>query len=164
MFNNCIPQQQLDSCSKTHPSSLLRVCLARLVHTHKPYLQHHLMHACLNLSAYRNSGSFFSLQHVWVNGYLVPPTLLMVCKHVMSYYHGNTLGQGSLIKAATWCLFCTSEWFCVILTSLVPRSPPFFCFLVCVRYDTRKRKSGEKWGRPENTYHMNWCQVDTRWM
>ena len=43
----------------------------------------------------------FFFFNVWVNGYLVPPTLLIVCKHVMSYYHGNTLGQGSLIKAAT---------------------------------------------------------------
>ena len=117
------------------------------------------MHACLNLSAYGNGGSFFSLQHVWVNGYLVPPTLLIVCKHVMSYYHGNTLGQGSLIKAATWCLFCTSEWFCVILTSLVPRSPPFFVLwfaLGIIHESGRAAKNGEGLG-----ILITW--IDVRW-
>jgi len=32
----------------------------------------------------------------------------------------------------------------------------FFCFPVCIQYNTRKRKSGEKW----NTYHVVWREVD----
>ena len=65
--------------------------------------------ATYGLSAYGIGGfhlhtelvDFFFLQHAWVNGYLAPPTLLIVCKHVMSYHHGSALGQGSLIRAAT---------------------------------------------------------------
>ena len=31
-----------------------------------------------------------------------------------------------------------------------------FCSSVCVQYNTWKRKSGEKWGSPGNTYRMTW--------
>ena len=37
--------------------------------------------------------------------------------------------------------------------------PPHLFSLVCVQYNTQKLKSGEKWGRPGNTYHVN----DVRW-
>ena len=40
--------------------------------------------------------------------------------------------------------------------SLVPRPS----LLVCVQYNTQKWKSGQKQGRPWNTYHMN----NVRWM
>ena len=43
--------------------------------------------------------------------------------------------------------------------SLVPK-PLLFCCSVCVHYNTRKQKSGEKRGRAGNTYHVN----DVRWM
>ena len=42
---------------------------------------------------------------------------------------------------------------------------PRLCSLVCIQYNTRKWKSGEKQGRPGNTYHMNdiwWTQGGCR--
>ena len=49
----------------------------------------------------------------------------------------------------------------IVHYSLVPRPPLFLVFqLVCVQYNTRKQKSGEKWERPGNTYHVN----DVWWM
>ena len=48
----------------------------------------------------------------------------------------------------------------LFLLSLVPWPPPFFfCSSVCVQYNTWKRKSDKKRGRPGNTYHVN----DVRW-
>ena len=41
---------------------------------------------------------------------------------------------------------------------------PYFGSSVYIQYNTWKRKSGEKHGRPGNTYHVNdirWTEVDT---
>ena len=38
--------------------------------------------------------------------------------------------------------------------------PVFFCSSVCVQYNTRRRKSAKKRGRPGNTCHVN----DVWWM
>ena len=42
--------------------------------------------------------------------------------------------------------------------STVFKLAPFLsvCFMVCVQYDTKNWKSGEKWGRPGNTYYVMW--------
>ena len=31
---------------------------------------------------------------------------------------------------------------------------------ICVHNNTRERKTGEKWGRPESIHHMSGCEVD----
>ena len=44
----------------------------------------------------------------------------------------------------------------VITVALFPASDgPVFCSSVYVQYNTQKQKSGEKHGRPGNTYHVN---------
>ena len=43
---------------------------------------------------------------------------------------------------------------CVALFPGLPR----FCSSVCIQNNIHKRKSGEKQGRPVNTYHMTWTR------
>ena len=47
--------------------------------------------------------------------------------------------------------YLTQEWSCLILL--------FICFSI---FNTWKMKGSKKWKRPQNTYHVTWCEVNVR--
>ena len=73
--------------------------------------------------------------------------------HIISWYstmiqlwHG--VGKHNTLDGMSFKLYLK----CVALFPGLPR----FCSSVCIQNNIQKRKSGEKQGRPGNTYHMTW--------